>query len=72
MDQLDLPARGECTNRLSEQDDFFERKVDRLGHLVFAMSVGDALQRRAWSRRSIAVNGLFRMGGASTREFGVF
>lgn len=73
MDKLDLPVPGVNAPRDYRNLTLcFQRSVSSQGLLLFDLEVGTGSERAAWRRRSRAAGGLFKMGGGSSREFGVF
>jgi HKD family nuclease len=72
MDKLYLPLPGN-----GAPDDYrskilvFSRKVSTSG-LVFNMKCEGESSRTSYRRKSLRVKGLFKFGGSSEREFGVF
>lgn len=74
MDKLDLPVPGVgAPPDYRHQTMRFTRVADRGGRVRFRLdlAVSDA-ERNSWAARSRRIGGLFRMGGGSAREFGVY
>jgi HKD family nuclease len=73
MDKLDLPVPGGAApTDYRDVAICFTRVLDARGRLSFRMNIASSSDRATWRRQSQRLDSLFRMGGRSTREFGVF
>jgi HKD family nuclease len=72
MDKLDLPVPGGAAPAdYRDVTICFTRVIDE-GRLSFRMKIASTGDRALWRRQSQRLDSLFRMGGQSNREFGVF
>lgn len=74
MDKLDLPVPGVgAPPDYRKQTLRFTREAGRGGRLRFILDLATSgAERQTWRANSRKIGGLFRMGGGSPREFGVY
>ncbi len=73
MDKLDLPVPGyHAPMDYRDETILFTRTVATGGRVRFSMKIAGPGERSAWRTKSRLRSTLFRFGGGSGREFGVF
>jgi hypothetical protein len=72
MDKLDLPVPAGGSIDYRDQTILFTRKIGPSGEVRFTLRIAGSGDRSVWRSRSRKMSTLFKFGGASTREFGVF
>lgn len=73
MDKIDLPVPGsQAPLDYRDETILFTRTVATGGRVRFEMQLAGSGERSAWRTKSRLASTLFRFGGSSAREFGVF
>lgn len=72
MDKLDLPVPASAAVDYRNQTLLLTRTAGPLGRACFRLEIAGHGDRSLWRSRSVGLSALFRFGGSSVREFGVF